>query len=118
MTTFKHFDENGKFIIEEYEPLNANNIEQFVEAHGMQKTTGYIEALVDVCKELDNLLYSYYNTGFTSNTPHVIRKKLLEFLEEKHTLLLKEKLQPFVDEFKDKNFIRHLEKVNKNRNNL
>jgi hypothetical protein len=56
MTIFNDYAENGELLQTRDEPVSAENLERYIKEHGIEKAQGYLEAVRDMTKLLQNCL--------------------------------------------------------------
>jgi hypothetical protein len=106
MPVFKYYDESGKLIIERNEPLSEANLDRFVSENGAERVAAYMQALYDLCTEMDSVLNEQREGHrILPRSPHMTRKVLEAFLIEKEDFLRSELARPFVESLVPNEFL-------------
>ncbi len=97
MPKFQYFDENKKLIEERQELLDNDNINRYLEKNGVERTLGYIEAILDITQKTDTILTRRYSDiSSVGQTPAYIRRELTLFHEQQLKFLKSEAVQRFL----------------------
>lgn len=93
MPLIQKFSENGKLVGEKDEPLDQENLEQFISKFGKERAVGYMQAVNDICMEMEELLYIFSNSNVFDRTkghevyvpvrPHRATTRLRKFFKHK-----------------------------------
>ena len=97
MPIFKDFSENGELLQTRDEPLNAENFDRYVKENGTERAQGYLDALLDLTKQIDKCYINFTVPGDTTgldrytiipNSHVVFQRKILLLQEQKTEFLM------------------------------